>query len=134
MQAYNFRLCVTQDPTNTIPFPKPANYDPAEWELLRRDRSALFAWLNSEDDPDATELQRRNRAALKVSLGLTSSNNDTSGSPRPSCNTQPLPPNGLKYDMNNCGGIASDLIGGSWAYPEVEFYYHNFQFLRWQAQ
>jgi hypothetical protein len=36
VQAYNFRLCVTTDPNNTVPFVKPADYDPDEWELLRR--------------------------------------------------------------------------------------------------
>lgn len=36
VQAYNFRLCMTQDKDNMVPWPKPDNYDPAEWELLRR--------------------------------------------------------------------------------------------------
>lgn len=35
-QAYNFRLCVTQRPDILVPFPKPANYDPVRYELLRR--------------------------------------------------------------------------------------------------
>ncbi|HEY5316292.1 MAG TPA: FAD-dependent oxidoreductase, partial [Pirellulales bacterium] len=35
-QAYNFRLCVTRRPENKVPFPKPANYDPARYELLLR--------------------------------------------------------------------------------------------------
>jgi FAD dependent oxidoreductase len=35
-QAYNFRLCMTQDPGQRVPFPKPANYDPARYELLAR--------------------------------------------------------------------------------------------------
>jgi hypothetical protein len=36
IQAYNFRLCLTQDPEQLTPFPKPANYDPARYELLAR--------------------------------------------------------------------------------------------------
>src|SRR5262249_15535665 len=36
MQAYNFRLCMTQDPERRLPFPKPANYDPARFGLLAR--------------------------------------------------------------------------------------------------
>lgn len=36
VQAYNFRLCLTQDPKIRIPFPEPPNYDPARFELLRR--------------------------------------------------------------------------------------------------
>ncbi len=35
-QSYNFRLCVTQRPDIYVPFPKPANYDPSRYELLRR--------------------------------------------------------------------------------------------------
>jgi hypothetical protein len=36
VMVYSFRLCVTKDAANRVPFPKPANYDPARWEVLRR--------------------------------------------------------------------------------------------------
>ena len=36
VQAYNFRLCMTHDKANMVPFPKPANYDPKRYELLAR--------------------------------------------------------------------------------------------------
>ena len=36
IQAYNFRLCLTKDPANKIPFPKPENYDASQYTLLRR--------------------------------------------------------------------------------------------------
>jgi len=36
VQAYNFRLCMTQNPKNRVAWPRPEGYDPAEWELLRR--------------------------------------------------------------------------------------------------
>ena len=36
IQSYNFRLCVTKTPDNAIPFPKPNNYQPYRWELMRR--------------------------------------------------------------------------------------------------
>ncbi len=36
VQAYNFRLILTHDPANQVPYPKPANYDPARFALLRR--------------------------------------------------------------------------------------------------
>ena len=35
-QAYNFRIIVTRDAANRVPFPKPTNYDPARYELLVR--------------------------------------------------------------------------------------------------
>ena len=36
IQAYCFRMCLTDAPENRIPFPKPEGYDPAEYELLLR--------------------------------------------------------------------------------------------------
>ncbi|WP_277585281.1 FAD-dependent oxidoreductase [Psychrobacillus antarcticus] len=36
IQAYNFRICLTNDETNRIPFPKPPVYDPNRYQLLLR--------------------------------------------------------------------------------------------------
>jgi predicted neuraminidase len=36
VQAYCFRMCLTDLPENQIPFPKPAGYDPRQYELLLR--------------------------------------------------------------------------------------------------
>lgn len=36
VMAYSFRLCVTRDPSNRVPFPQPDNYDPIRFELVRR--------------------------------------------------------------------------------------------------
>lgn len=36
VQAYNYRLCTTNAEGNIVPFEKPEDYDPAEYELLRR--------------------------------------------------------------------------------------------------
>ena len=36
VQAYCFRMCLTQVPENRVPFPKPAKYDPNEYALLLR--------------------------------------------------------------------------------------------------
>jgi hypothetical protein len=43
VQAYNFRLCYTQDPANRLQHSKPAKYDPAKFELLARYLEALVA-------------------------------------------------------------------------------------------
>ena len=43
VQAYNFRLCYTQDPANRLPQKKPAKYAPAKYELLARYLEALVA-------------------------------------------------------------------------------------------
>jgi hypothetical protein len=48
VMVYSFRLCLTDQPENHVPFPKPANYDPARFEAVRRyykaDPKALLAW------------------------------------------------------------------------------------------
>lgn len=36
IQAYCFRMCLTNDPANRIPFSRPDNYDPQQYELLVR--------------------------------------------------------------------------------------------------
>jgi hypothetical protein len=36
IQAYNFRLILTHDRANLVPYPKPAGYNPARFALLRR--------------------------------------------------------------------------------------------------
>ncbi|MHC4170273.1 MAG: FAD-dependent oxidoreductase [Planctomycetota bacterium] len=36
VQAYNYRMCLTKVTENRVPFPKPANYDPMQYELLAR--------------------------------------------------------------------------------------------------
>lgn len=36
VMVYSFRLCLTKDAANRVPFPSPAHYDPARFELVRR--------------------------------------------------------------------------------------------------
>lgn len=36
VQAYCYRLCLTDAPDNRVPFPKPEGYDPGQYELLGR--------------------------------------------------------------------------------------------------
>ncbi|MEQ1850315.1 MAG: FAD-dependent oxidoreductase [Chthoniobacteraceae bacterium] len=36
VMVYSFRLCLTKDPANRVPFPAPAHYDPARFEVIRR--------------------------------------------------------------------------------------------------
>jgi hypothetical protein len=42
IQAYNYRVCLTTVPENRIPFPKPDNYDPLQYELLARELDLGF--------------------------------------------------------------------------------------------
>jgi hypothetical protein len=48
MQAYCFRLCLTNRPENRLPIVKPEGYDPSRYELLRR---YLAARSRDEDVP-----------------------------------------------------------------------------------
>jgi hypothetical protein len=45
MQAYNFRLCLTDAPDNQVPFAKPEGYDEREYELLLRQYEAGFTGI-----------------------------------------------------------------------------------------
>jgi len=36
VMVYSFRLCLTKNPANRVPFPEPKAYDPARFELVRR--------------------------------------------------------------------------------------------------
>ncbi len=40
IQAYNYRMCMSNDPRNRVPFPKPAGYDEKQYELLFRNFEA----------------------------------------------------------------------------------------------
>ncbi len=36
VMVYSFRLCLTKDPANRVPFPAPTRYDPSRFEVIRR--------------------------------------------------------------------------------------------------
>jgi hypothetical protein len=45
IQAYNFRVIATKVPANRLPWPKPAKYDPARYELLARYLTAMTGYM-----------------------------------------------------------------------------------------
>jgi hypothetical protein len=45
VQSYNFRMILSDDPANRVPFPKPPNYDPHRYELLARLLAAMTVKL-----------------------------------------------------------------------------------------
>ncbi|QNF33727.1 FAD-dependent oxidoreductase [Adhaeribacter swui] len=51
VQAYNFRMCLSNHPDNRVPFPKPDNYDPAQYELLVRVFDSGWRELFQKFDP-----------------------------------------------------------------------------------
>ncbi|MFT5886995.1 MAG: hypothetical protein ACI9IP_003468 [Arcticibacterium sp.] len=92
IQAYCFRMTLTDQPENRIPFKKPENYEELDYELLFRNYEAavgpleemyaygdpLIPWINS------------------------------------------AMPN-RKTDTNNQKGFSSDFIGQNWDYPEASY-------------
>ena len=48
VQAYNFRICLTNDKDNMVPITKPENYDPSKYELLIRVKEKQ-PWENLTD-------------------------------------------------------------------------------------
>ncbi len=101
IQAYNFRVCMTDDPELRIPWEKPEGYDDAEYEIARRwfrhPETGYNALLRPGDDgarvaPDKFDL------------------------------LSPRTPGGfVKTDTNNHGPISSDFIGRNWAWPSSDY-------------
>jgi hypothetical protein len=100
IQAYNFRICATDDPSLKIDWPKPAGYDPDDYVLLER-------WLHSEKNDFNEQLM------------------DESNYHTPIRKFDVLPhrtANGYrKTDTNNHGAVSSDFIGGSQGWPEGDY-------------
>lgn len=62
VQAYCFRMCLTDHPENRIPFEKPADYDPLDYELVLRNFAAGEAgmpWINSPMPNRKTDTNNR---------------------------------------------------------------------------
>ena len=66
VQAYNFRLCLTDADGNRIPFDKPAGFNPQEYELLLRNYEAGFddiPWINTPMPNRKTDINNRTGAS-----------------------------------------------------------------------
>ena len=93
VQAYCFRMCLTDDPSNRIPFAKPAGYDPLNYELLLRNLEAI---------DQKTFVEKADRFWEFM----------------PWINSRM--PN-RKTDTNNRSGFSTDFIGQNWAWPEASY-------------
>ena len=85
IQAYNFRMCLTNDPANRLPIMRPAGYDSTRYELLLR------------------QIQKKIPNELTWNLMHFV-----------------LMPN-HKTDINNCGGLSTDMIGANHDYPNASY-------------
>jgi len=62
VQAFCFRMCLTDHPENRLPFAKPAHYDPLQYELLLRNFEAGetgMPWINSSMPNRKTDTNNR---------------------------------------------------------------------------
>ena len=92
IQAYCFRMCLTDHPENRIPFKKPDNYSERDYELLFRNYEARTGPI-------------RNMYTYGNSL-------------LPWINS-PMP--NRKTDTNNKFGFSTDFIGRNYDYPEATY-------------
>lgn len=114
VQAYNYRLCLTDNPSNRIPFPKPENYDRSEFVSLVDDvldgRNTNFSMASVTPEDMA-----RNREVI-LNGGKTTIPGDRWGIAK-IVNMVRLP-NG-KTDANNqhLALISTDLPEENWGWP-----------------
>jgi hypothetical protein len=97
IQAYNFRMCMTDDPALKIPWPKPSQFDPRQYVLATR-------WFNGEKDKYNEQLQPGKDVPGKFDILP----NKTAGGFH-------------KTDTNNHGPISSDFIGANYDWPEADY-------------
>ena len=93
VQAYCFRMCLTDEPSNRIPFVKPEGYDPLTYELLLRNLEAI--------DPET--FAKDSARPWKFMPWINS-----------------RMPN-RKTDTNNRTGFSTDFIGQNHSWPEASY-------------
>jgi FAD dependent oxidoreductase len=111
VQAYNFRVCMTQVADNRVPFPKPAGYDPARFALLARLLEAM-------------DRLKREAAASGATLDKPQGVDAMYRAKLPWAIEDVMKPDLLKNgktDTNNNGAFSTDYIGGSYDYPDGSY-------------
>ncbi|MGN6627034.1 MAG: FAD-dependent oxidoreductase [Tepidisphaeraceae bacterium] len=97
LQAYNFRICMTNDPALRIAWEKPERFDPLQYELAARWFAGTKNDSNDQLAPHDPPLVPRkfDRFPNKTAGGF------------------------FKTDSNNHGPVSSDFIGGNWEWPDA---------------
>lgn len=98
VQAYCFRMCMTDDPALKIDWPKPAEFDPLQYVLATR-------WFNGTKDPHNEHVHAK---APTAPAKFDIFPNKTPGGFH-------------KTDTNNHGPVSSDFIGANHDWPEADY-------------
>lgn len=109
LQAYNFRVCMTQREDNRVPLPRPGGYRPARFALLAKMLAAMDAIKRDAAlAPEAQAQKGDPRGRLKQPWSLWDV-------------MKPDPiPNG-KTDTNNNSAFSTDYIGGNYDYATGDY-------------
>ncbi len=99
VQAYNFRVCMTDDPELKIPWAKPENFDALQYEIVRR-------WFNSTKDEYNEQVYADKPDAPPRKFDVL---------------TQRTKNGFRKTDTNNHGPVSSDFIGANYAWAESDY-------------
>ena len=84
VMVYSFRLCLTKEPANRVPFPEPANYDPARFEVVRRYFAA------GEAPASCSGISIRCRAASSTRTTASGNNSPWASSARATAGAKPM--------------------------------------------
>jgi hypothetical protein len=105
IQAYNFRVCMTDDPALKVDWVKPESFRAIDHELARR-------WFNTDSDDYNAHLPNRKNSDLPAPDSILRKFDVL--------NTRTA--NGyLKTDTNNHGPVSTDFIGANYAWPEATY-------------
>lgn len=99
VQAYCFRLCLTEVPENRVPFTKPADYDASRYELMLRYLLSDGTDRLFPDHPQPRDIE----------------------SPGLGYNPYTVIMPNRKTDSNSKGAVSSNLVGGNYDYPNGDY-------------
>lgn len=101
VQAYNFRVCMTDDPDLKVDWQQPEGYDPLQYELANR-------WYSGEMDDYNNPFRGWDDKPTDTHLKFDILANKTPGG-------------FCKTDTNNHGPVSSDFIGANHDWPEADY-------------
>jgi hypothetical protein len=101
IQAYNFRICLTQNTNNQIAFTKPENYNPSKYALLTR----VIAQEGWNGINGTWKYLKTKDTIVVINTGGFLIKHM---------------PNG-KTDFNNFGAFSTDMVGANYNYPEGDY-------------